>query len=190
MIKKVYILSGGKSSRMGEDKGLILLNTKPVIEYLLEGLKRIPELEIKIIAHHPEYQKFGFPVISDIYADKGPLDGIFTALKDANETSAVISADTPFISRNNLLNLLQNSKENQINVLEEDGKIYPLCAIYPIVLINKIEERIKNDQLKLFDFLNVNLLHKISVELSTIERLNINTPEDILTAEKLLKNEN
>ena len=40
-----YILAGGKSSRMGSDKGLILFRGKPLIEKVIEQL-------------HPLFEKF------------------------------------------------------------------------------------------------------------------------------------
>ena len=54
---KTYILSGGKSSRMGTDKGLVQLHQKPLISYLIETLQKL-DFDIKIIAHHSDYHKF------------------------------------------------------------------------------------------------------------------------------------
>ena len=35
-----YLLAGGKSSRMGTDKGLQLLNETPLIAYVIDNLKK------------------------------------------------------------------------------------------------------------------------------------------------------
>ena len=61
---KTYILSGGKSSRMGTDKGLVLLHQKPLISYLIETLQKL-DLDIKIIAHHINYHKFNLEVLEE-----------------------------------------------------------------------------------------------------------------------------
>ncbi len=73
------ILAGGKSSRMGEDKGLVLLNGKPMIQYVIEALKGVVS-DIIIISNNASYNKFGIPVYPDIIKDKGPVGGIFTGL--------------------------------------------------------------------------------------------------------------
>ena len=60
------ILAGGKSSRMGEDKGLVLLNGKPMIQYVIEALKEVVS-DIIIISNNASYNKFRVPVYSDHY---------------------------------------------------------------------------------------------------------------------------
>ena len=34
-----YILAGGKSSRMGKDKGLLILNSKAIVQTIIEQLQ-------------------------------------------------------------------------------------------------------------------------------------------------------
>ena len=53
------ILAGGKSSRMGEDKGLVLLNGKPMIQYVIEALKEVVS-NIIIISNINIYVKIRF----------------------------------------------------------------------------------------------------------------------------------
>jgi len=48
------ILSGGKSSRMGYEKGLIFFNGKPMIEYSVSVLSQFCD-EILICANNPCY---------------------------------------------------------------------------------------------------------------------------------------
>ena len=75
-----YILAGGKSSRMGSDKGLMLLNKKAVIQHAIEQLEKSVK-NIFIISNNIEYEKFGFKLIPDLIKDIGPAGGIYTALK-------------------------------------------------------------------------------------------------------------
>ena len=51
---------------MGEDKGLVLLNGKPMIQYVVEALKEVVS-DISIISNNASYNKFGIPVYSDHY---------------------------------------------------------------------------------------------------------------------------
>ena len=99
------ILAGGKSSRMGTDKGLLELNGKPLIQYAIDTLKSIG-LEIIIISNNSDYEQFGFPVYPDIIPDKGPIGGVYTALSySSTEKNLIVSCDTPFLSKK-LLNYL------------------------------------------------------------------------------------
>ena len=90
------ILAGGKSSRMGSDKGLVLLNGKPMISYIIEILKKM-QIPIIIISNNENYKQFGLPVFADIIKEKGPLGGIYTGLKNSKtESNIIVSCDVPF----------------------------------------------------------------------------------------------
>lgn len=69
------ILAGGKSSRMGVDKGLMLLNEKPMVQHVIDAVKLVAD-EIIIVANNKEYKQFGYTVISDEIENAGPLAGI------------------------------------------------------------------------------------------------------------------
>ena len=38
---EAFVLAGGKSSRMGQDKGMISLNGRPMVSYALEDRKSV-----------------------------------------------------------------------------------------------------------------------------------------------------
>ena len=73
------ILAGGRGSRLGgQDKGLVTVAGRPVIEHLLERLR--PQLETILVSanrNHARYAAYGYPVIKDLNPDfPGPLAGI------------------------------------------------------------------------------------------------------------------
>ena len=108
------ILAGGKSSRMGEDKGLVLLNGKPMIQYVIEALKEVVS-DIIIISNNASYNKFRIPVYADLIKDKGPVGGIYTGLyHSTTELNFCISCDVPMISSDFILWLL-NKKWKRIH---------------------------------------------------------------------------
>lgn len=190
----VYILAGGKSSRMGEDKGLKLLNNKPMIEYSIETLrsyflntsvKRTNET-IKIISNNLKYKEFGLEVIEDYIKDKGPLGGIYTALKDTSEDSAlIISCDIPFITEKALEDIICSYNNEKIIVAGNDQRIQPLFGIYSKEILSRLKENIENNRLKMINFLTENKVKVIEIE-DTIFR-NINTPEEFNEASKSLR---
>ena len=61
------ILAGGQARRMkGQDKGLILFNGKPLIEYVIEVFNpQVSKLIINANRNHDKYSQYGFEIISD-----------------------------------------------------------------------------------------------------------------------------
>ncbi|WP_300487112.1 molybdenum cofactor guanylyltransferase [Flavobacterium sp.] len=184
---KTYLLSGGKSSRMGEDKGLKFLSGKPMISYLVDTLRQLDIIPV-IIAHHPGYKSFGLTVIPDKIKDKGPLGGIYTALSHARETVLIISADTPFVDSQAIEYLIRHHIADRINVLDYKGKIQPLCGLYPFQLLPKIESNLIANKLKMMDFVTENDANIVSIPFESNGFQNINTPEELSKAEYEISN--
>ena len=80
------VLAGGRGTRMGGvDKGLQLLNGRPLIAHVLQRLKpQVGPLLINANRHLDQYAAFGFAVLSDADADfNGPLAGLLAGLQAA-----------------------------------------------------------------------------------------------------------
>lgn len=81
------ILAGGQASRMGgNDKGLLPLWGRPLVEHCLQSLQqqRVPPTHIVISAnrHLEHYQQYGWPVVSDsLPGFLGPLAGLLAVLE-------------------------------------------------------------------------------------------------------------
>jgi molybdopterin-guanine dinucleotide biosynthesis protein A len=88
-----YVLAGGKSSRMGSDKALLKIKGLTAIERqgkLLEPL--CPQGVFIAGARSTELLNLSWPVIQDSTLDEGPLFGITSALRHADNGIAVILA--------------------------------------------------------------------------------------------------
>src|SRR5690606_41740300 len=105
-----------------EDKGLKLINGKPLIQFLIETVE-VLNPDIKIVANNEKYTRFGIPVIADKIKEKGPMGGIFTALCDAREDVLVLSADTPLVSTEILNKLIRQKKESHLSVRSEERRV-------------------------------------------------------------------
>ena len=148
------ILSGGKSSRMGSDKGLMILHGKPLIQYSIEVLKELCD-EIIICANNPGYDMFGFPVIKDVYPDLGPIGGIYTGLLNSNsESNFVLSCDMPFINPQIIIHLLSKREKSLASIpIHGHNLIEPLCAAYSKTILPQLSKQIRNHDLKLMNLL-------------------------------------
>jgi len=145
------ILAGGKSSRMGEDKGVLLLQDKPMIQYVIEELQKVTD-SILIIANNKAYQQFNLPIFEDLIKDKGPIGGIYTGLSySKTEQNLCISCDTPNLPASLLKLLINQSNNHQITIPRYNNKLHPLSGVYTKDLIPFFEAKIKNNELKLKD---------------------------------------
>ena len=94
------ILAGGLNSRFGQNKALINIDGKTLIERIIEVFSTIFD-EILIISSSPDiYNKFdSCRVIGDILPIGGPLIGIYSALIGSKYDAVFVSAcDMPFIN--------------------------------------------------------------------------------------------
>lgn len=143
------ILAGGKSSRMGEDKGLVLLNGKPMVQYIIEALEKVVS-DIIIISNNDSYNTFGFPVHSDIIEDKGPVGGIYTGLHySKTQLNFCISCDVPMISSDFILWLLKRSGKSYITLPIYKGKVHQMIGVYSKHVLSNFKESAEKGHLKL-----------------------------------------
>lgn len=146
-----YILAGGKSKRMGTDKGLLLLNEKPFISHICEALEPIVGENIVIVSSNSDYDFLGHSRIEDIISDKGPVGGIYSALKHSKtKFNIILSVDVPLVSTELLRWIIENHDEScLITQIQAGYKPSPLIAIYHRSVKSFFEEHLANNQLKL-----------------------------------------
>lgn len=185
-----YILAGGKSSRMGTDKGLLMIEGKAMIQYVIEQMQLVFD-NLVIVSNNSEYEKFGLEVIPDLIKNIGPAGGIYTALEHSDsQLNFVVSCDMPFISKGAIEFIIENSNESQIVLLENQGNLEPLFGIYA----NDCEaiwlELIEEGKVKLQDMIKNFKLKIIPIEKNEIFKdsffKNINTKADFDNAFKLI----
>ena len=181
-----YILAGGKSSRMGTDKGLLLIEGKAMIEYVIEQMQPIFD-KLVIVSNNPEYEKFGLKVIPDLIKDIGPAGGIYTALNHSDsQLNFMVSCDMPFVTKEAIEFMITNSNESQIVLLENLGKLEPLFGVYSKECEEKWLQLIQQGKFKLQDMVLHFKVKTIPVENNEIFAAsffkNINTKEDFNNA--------
>jgi len=125
------IIAGGKSSRMGSDKGFIILNGKPFVTHIIDTMKPLVN-EIIIVSDNEEYNKFGYKRVDDLVKNSGPIAGLHSGLKHSKtEYNLVLSCDVPLIKTFILQQLVDALNEHYDMIqLQSKNKIMPLIAIY------------------------------------------------------------
>lgn len=124
------LLTGGKSKRMGMDKGLCKVNGKPLYRYALELLEKSCDT-ILLSANSDHYGNLGYPLVRDVVTDAGPLGGIYSCLLESTTThNFVLSCDMPLVPAQLVEYILLHRKGFQAIVPTFNGFKEPLCACY------------------------------------------------------------
>lgn len=135
------ILSGGKSSRMGQNKALMKIGNQSLIEIMYGKVKGLFR-EILISSNSPhEYSFLNIPIVPDLVQNKGPIAGIYSGLKSAkNDRVFFISCDIPLMTPELIKSIVGFNNKAQIVAPKADGFVQELCAVYSQSLIESIEK--------------------------------------------------
>ncbi len=172
------ILAGGKSSRMGSDKGLVEFSRKKMIEHVLGNVKSVIN-EILIVSNNHEYKSFGCPVFEDINKNCGPLGGIHAGLSySKTEWNLIVGCDMPFITPEFISFLISNISTADAVIPVHNGNNEPLCGLYHKSSLTKLESLLLKQELKMQNVLKI------------LETKFIEVPDDIFDADLIFKNIN
>ena len=178
----IAILAGGKSQRFGRDKAMLMFNELTLLDITYRELKSISD-DIRIIGN--VRKKSSIPdelFLSDMVKNRGPMGGLYTALKYFNKTVLLASCDMPFLKREHYRYLIgQMDQSKDATIARSDKGLEPLFALYQPDLIPQIERRIANKSYamhQLINQLNVKIVDfSTSVNISYLF-FNINTLRD------------
>jgi molybdopterin-guanine dinucleotide biosynthesis protein A len=184
------ILAGGKSSRMGTDKGLLKLDGVQFIERIINTMKPLVN-DIIIVSNNPDYDQFDYKCIKDSIKDAGPLAGLYTGLEHSKtEYNLVLSCDVPLIN-SSVLNLLIKGIDETSDIIQikSNNRTMPLIAIYKKQCMHHCLELLQNGERRL----------QVAVEQFTTKTItipseldhfvtNINTKEQLKALEHAVEN--
>ncbi len=178
----IILLAGGKSTRMGQDKGLLVLQDKPMLQHILEVVVPL-QCPIIIIANQPAYQAFNYPVFADIIPDCGPMGGIYTGLMHSERPhNLVLACDMPYVQLDAIQYLIAQHSENQgVAVGAIKGQLEPLFAIYSKECLPSLEDALHNGAYKMQDYLKCEApgVQTINLEAWQESMRNLNAPSDL-----------
>ncbi|NOZ75951.1 MAG: molybdenum cofactor guanylyltransferase [FCB group bacterium] len=185
------ILAGGQSSRMGLNKALMKIDGLPLIERVVETVKKQVGNPV-IIAREPgKYAFLNLPSHVDIIANAGPLGGIYTALTYSHSSHClVLACDLPFLSGYLIRMLLDQGSSYDVLVVDAGKGVEPLCAVYSKDCIPVIKNQIQSGNLKITDLYTkirtrIIYLKKIKHKFNAHILFNINTPKDLEIAREI-----
>jgi len=198
----IVILAGGKSERLGREKGLVALAGKPLILHVLERIKDIAKETIVVVSSEMQKENFGKVVgkaariVVDKFNVRSPLVGALTGFEAASgEKSLLLSCDTPFVSREIASFLLDVCRRKAAAIPRwPDGKIEPLQAAYDTKMgleaskealkEGKMDLRSMISKLKGVRYISTLVIREFDPKMLTF--FNINTLVDLRKAERII----
>jgi molybdenum cofactor guanylyltransferase len=185
----VFVLAGGKSSRMGSDKAFLRLGAETLLSQALKTAGAVAR-EVRIVGDANKFQAFG-QVVEDVYRERGPLGGIHAALSSTTtDLNLMLAVDLPFVGPKFLEYLLSRARESgaTVTVPRAGSGLQPLCAAYQRGFAQVAEPALRDGKNKIDSLFagvtacvieeNELLRAGFSVEMFR----NLNTPEEFETA--------
>ena len=203
MEKSAVILAGGFSRRFGQDKGLLPLANKPLIEHVLDTIDKIVDEKIVVVSSKTQAENYTKVLDSKVkvFIDddnvQSPLVGALKGFKEAsNEYALLLPCDTPLLSKD-VLSLLLDLCPNKNAVIPRwpNGYIEPLQAVYctkpaleaakKALSEGKMNMQSMVDKLRGVRYISTLVLRQLDPELKSF--FNVNTPMDLRKAEAMLR---
>lgn len=165
------VLAGGRSTRMGKNKATLELKGKKLLDRMITLLN---DAKCEDVYVSGDFE--GYNCIVDVYKNKGPLSGIYSALRlfQEGENVLFVPVDMPCIS----IEILQDLKLEGWDAVCFEGLPLPLCIKNTSETRVKIEKQIEDNNLSikaLLQQLNVDYLPVYNNDKTYLK--NINTPE-------------
>ncbi len=193
------LISGGRSSRMGRDKGLMPFMGRPLIQRILDRLASLGKDVILSTNNPADYAFLNLPSYADIKPDCGSLGGLYTCLSVVGHSMvAAVACDMPFA---NLAlfeyewRLLRQTKADVVIPSTPDG-LEPLHAVYRRdACLPAVQSALDAGNLKMIGWLSeVNVRIVSPGEVARFDPhglafLNLNTPEEFRQAEERARSE-
>jgi len=127
-----FVLAGGRSSRMGREKGLLEICGEPMVVRTARLVACVCG-SAAIVGPPEHYGHFGYPALADEQPHLGPLGGVATALGHATaQWNLILACDMPYLTADWLRFLLSKARASRARVIlpvSASGP-EPLCAAY------------------------------------------------------------
>ncbi len=178
------VLAGGRSSRMGQNKSLMLFNGRPLISYAIETLRPLCD-QVVISSNQPVYEFTGCAVWPDILPLQAPMIGIYSCLKRSQTFwNIFLSCDMPMVDPR-LFGYLFSRRAGADTVIPvHENKMEPLCGLYSRKALPMLEKKIREREFSMQQLIGAarSRLVEMSPELgfySDSVFANMNTADDI-----------
>jgi molybdopterin-guanine dinucleotide biosynthesis protein A len=124
------ILCGGRSSRMGQDKGRLAFGNETMLDRIVRMVRGIA-IHVIVVARRDQKMPDDVTLVHDSVEDLGPLAGIAVGLAaSTSDLNYVIACDMPLIKPRVLERLASMIEDHDACVAVADGHASALCGVY------------------------------------------------------------
>lgn len=192
------VLAGGGSTRYGSPKALAVVAGERVVDRVRSVLQSVTADVVCIANDQALGEAIGIPFRGDARPDAGPLGGLHASLLWARERGddgvVLASCDTPFLPAGLLEVVLAHVRDGVDAVLPESTSrrgVEPLCAYYAVTCLPAVVAALDREDHRMISFHAD--IHVARVPLAIVRGfgdpdvlfMNLNTPADRLTADRL-----
>ena len=195
MSVSAIILAGGRATRMnGVDKGLVLLQNKPLIAHVIARLKpQGDEILINANRELAQYQSFGLPVLQDETDDfLGPLAGFQLGLEHArHDLVLTVPCDSPLLPLDLAERLLKGMLESRtdIAVASTNGDTHQVFCLMKKSVLPSLTDHLAEGGRKVSAWQKSQQYVEVDFSDNPDGFTNLNTFEDLAALELKLKND-
>ena len=204
------LLAGGQARRMGGgDKGLRALGGRPIMDYVVERARpQVAALLINANGDPERFSGYGLDVAADVINDgaggfAGPLAGVLTGMEWAAENQpqcpwvATFACDAPFAPLD-LVARFVAAVEGGVKTggavmacAASRGWAHPVFGLWPVAKAAELRQAMREEEMRKIDrwTARYNLIEVDFAAGPFDPFFNINAPENLAEAERLLNGE-
>jgi len=190
------ILSGGRATRMnGVDKGLVLLQSKPLIQHVIDRLTpQADEILINANRELVQYQALGYTVLRDEVEDfLGPLAGFSLGLQHAKHDYVLtVPCDSPLLPVDLAQRLMAALVEDkaEIAVASSDGSTHPVFCLCKKTVLPSLTAYLQQGERRVSAWQKSRQYTEVDFSDCNDAFTNLNTFEDLAALELKLSENN
>lgn len=176
------LLAGGRSRRMGQDKVLLPYEGGTLLSHAAAVLGGFEEKLLSVGSNG--YALPGWRTVPDVILDRGPLGGIYSALRCCrSDALLVLPCDLPFFTRQaaEYLSSFADEAWNAWVMRGRDGQLQPLCGVYTVACLSMLEQMLEEGSCRmsvLLERADAHILSAADTPFSDRVFCNINTPQE------------
>ena len=172
-----FVLAGGRSSRMGQNKARLKVGSRYLVEVVAHTVAAVTG-SVTLIGDPSSFADLTLECLPDLRPGLGPLGGLEAALaSNRGELNLVLGCDMPDIQPTDLKRLLDVAAETSALctvAVDSAGHRHPRCAVYHRNALPLVRAALDTRRLRLLHL--VEELKAVEVHIHSLLS-NLNTPE-------------
>lgn len=195
------MLAGGRSSRMGQNKALMIFKGNTMLLHVIERVQTVAEETIAVIGFQQEVRQYrdaipkDIPIIRDSMNLNSPLVGIMTGTEYLGiDYVSIHPCDTPFVEPKLIEHLFSRAQAHDAAIaVTADARIQPLNSVYNASAVHRAcqeslregRSRCREMIRRLQDVIYVRAEELMRFDPRLATYLNINTKEEFRELSKM-----